>query len=692
MLSPLKNGNFFSRLSVRMKISLTMSVIFFVVIGLVTALSTSMSRKQAGETAERWAKEIAFSYFDALNTMMLTGTMDQRSILRGKILKRDGVVDARVIRGEPVKQQFGPGFPDEQPVDEFDAKGLQGEEIVHIEKKKLLEDGKEGRVITVVEPFRATEAKAPDDVNCLACHNVPSGSVNGAIRVDYSLAESDTAIAQQRTMEILANVVLLIIGVAVANFLLRGWITKPLKEIIDVVTKRTDGDTASRVEVRSVDEIGRLAEAFNNMADNIDANTEQQKLQAQREFDVANDLREKVNVLLDVVNKAADGDFSGKVTFSGEDAIGELGNGLQKMATNLNDYMEERRQVAEERQRAMEERQKAIEELRTNVDTMLAAVKKAADGDLTGTIAISGGDEVAQLAQGIQVMINNLNGLVTRVQQSGFQVTSSSTEIAASAREQEATVAEQAATVNQIVATATEISATAKELAHTIDEVANVATGTRDAAANGQEGLYRMEETMHSVVDSSHNITKKLKVLSEKAGNINSVVTTITKVADQTNLLSLNAAIEAEKAGEYGVGFAVVATEIRRLADQTAVATLDIEQMVKEMQSAVSGSVMSVETFSNEVETSVEDVKTISGQLVHIVEQVQALTPRFESVQEGMHMQADGAEQIKESMVQLNESAQQTVESLRQSHAAIDRLNDAAHGLQEGVSLIKVSS
>ena len=78
-------------------------------------------------------------------------------------------------------------------------------------------------------------------------------------------------------------------------------------------------------------------------------------------------------------------------------------------------------------------------------------------------------------------------------------------------------------------------------------------------------------------------------------------MTTITKVADQTNLLSLNAAIEAEKAGEHGRGFAVVATEIRRLADQTAIASYDIEQLVKEMQSAVSAGVMGMDKFSEEV-------------------------------------------------------------------------------------------
>ena len=103
------------------------------------------------------------------------------------------------------------------------------------------------------------------------------------------------------------------------------------------------------------------------------------------------------------------------------------------------------------------------------------------------------------------------------------------------------------------------------------------------------------------------------------------MVTTINKVADQTNLLSLNAAIEAAKAGEFGQGFAVVAREIRRLADQTAIATLDIEQMVKEMQSSVSSGVMGMEKFAQEVQSAVREVNEISGQIAHIIEQVQGL-------------------------------------------------------------------
>lgn len=663
-------------LTLRAKISLSIATIFITVIAIVTAYTLHQEKERVLRNAEKHTKDISTFYFDSLNTMMLTNTMGERTILRNKILKRDNVLDARVVRGEPVKQQFGPGLPEEQPVDDLDHKALMGEPSLVVEEGVKNEAGKVGRAITVLTPFRAHSAREEGDVNCLACHNVAEGDVNGAIRVEYSIADLDEEVKQGQIEEIVLNLILIIVGLVLANLLLRKWITKPLTTMMDVVTKRAGGDTSARIKLVSKDEIGQLSTAFNKMADKVDMANEQQRQQAQREHEVTEELRRKIDIMLDVVNKAAKGDLTGKVTFSGDDPIDGLGSGLQLMIDNLRQLMEERRQ--------------AMEELQNNVDTMQEVVQQASQGDLTGKIDIGSDGAVGELAKGVQGMIDNLNRLVGQVQQSGIQVTSSSTEIAASAKQQEATVAEQAATVNEIVATATEISATSKELVMTMDEVAEVSEKTAEAAASSQTGLASMEETMSNIVNAASGIASKLEVLSEKAGNINSVVTTITKVADQTNLLSLNAAIEAEKAGEYGVGFAVVATEIRRLADQTAVATLDIEQMVKEMQSAVSAGVMSVEKFSKEVQKSVEVIQTTGTQLTQITDQVQALTPRFDSVHEGMHMQADGAEQIKQSMIQLSESAQQTVESLRQSHVAIERLNDAAHGLQGGVSIFKI--
>jgi methyl-accepting chemotaxis protein WspA len=499
---------------------------------------------------------------------------------------------------------------------------------------------------------------------------VPSGSINGAIRVSYSLASVDQSVNNVFWRTVSFNLFLFVTGLLLVNLLLKAWIINPLKGLMDVVNRRAEGDTEIRARVIADDEIGKLGQSFNNMADNVNAITH-------REHETAEDLQLKVDRLLKVVNKVAEGDFSVKIDISGNDAMGELATGLQDMIDYINKSIEEKRE--------------AVEILGRKVDKILQVVTRAAEGDLTGSVAIDGDDAIGKLARGVQLMVANLNALVSQVQRSGIQVTSSATEIAATAKQQEATIGEQAKTTNEIAATATEISATTKELVNTIDEVAGAADRTRQSASDGYGELERMEVTMQTIVEAAGSIAQKFEVLNEKALNINSVVTTITKVADQTNLLSLNAAIEAEKAGEYGLGFAVVATEIRRLADQTAVATLDIEQMVKEMQSAVSSGVLSMEKFSDQVRRSVEDVNQVASQLAGIIEEVQNFAPRFENVQQGMHFQSQGANQIKQAMLQLSESAHQAVVSIKQSNSAIDALNDAAHALQNGVTKFRVS-
>ncbi|AOK49290.1 chemotaxis protein [Burkholderia sp. MSMB617WGS] len=313
-------------------------------------------------------------------------------------------------------------------------------------------------------------------------------------------------------------------------------------------------------------------------------------------------------------------------------------------------------------------------------------------GDLTQRLNLGRSDEFGTLESGFNRMADELTALVAQAQQSSLQVTTSVAEIAATSREQQATANETAATTTEIGATSREIFATSRDLLRTMNEVSAVAEQSATLAGVGQSGLTRMGETMRSVMDAAGSVNAKLAILNEKAININQVVATITKVADQTNLLSLNAAIEAEKAGEYGRGFAVVATEIRRLADQTAVATYDIEQTVKEIQSAVSAGVMGMDKFSEEVRRGMRDVQQVGGQLSQIIAEVQTLAPRFQMVNEGMQTQASGAEQITQALSQLSEAAQQTAESLRQSSQAIDDLTLVANQLRTGVSRFKVDA
>lgn len=310
-------------------------------------------------------------------------------------------------------------------------------------------------------------------------------------------------------------------------------------------------------------------------------------------------------------------------------------------------------------------------------------------GNLSSRAKIYFSDEIGRVGMTLNTIAEIFEGLIRQLHRTGIQLTTSTTEIAAAAKQQEVTVVEQEATTKEIAVTANEILTTAKEFAKTMNSISQTAEQASSLAASGKEGLSQMESTMRLLVEASGNIASRLGILNEKASGITNVVTTIAKVADQTNLLSLNASIEAEKAGEMGRSFGVIAREIRRLADQTANATVDIEKMVSEMVSAVSGAVMGVDKFSEEIRAAVNQVNRISGVLSQIIEQVQGLTISFENVNRGMQNQTVGAEEINKAISQLSSVAQETSESIRQFQNAIEQLNIAARDMQASAAKVR---
>lgn len=309
--------------------------------------------------------------------------------------------------------------------------------------------------------------------------------------------------------------------------------------------------------------------------------------------------------------------------------------------------------------------------------------------DLTARLPVESNDELGQLAAGINRTIEKIHAVVSRARESSIQLLSTASEIAATARQQDATVQGLSSATTQVAAAVREITATSKELSSTMCEVNERAEQAATLAESGRARLAGMEQTMGQLVDSTASISSKLSIIREKADNINVVVTTITKVADQTNLLSINAAIEAEKAGEYGRGFLVVAREIRRLADQTAVATLDIESMVRHMQEAVSTGVMQMDKFSDEVRSGVGRVAEINGQTGQIIDQVHGLTERFHNVNEGMRNQSIGAEQINEAMVSMTGNIRQTATALEEFNRATAHLRSSVEALNGEITQFK---
>ncbi len=332
--------------------------------------------------------------------------------------------------------------------------------------------------------------------------------------------------------------------------------------------------------------------------------------------------------------------------------------------------------------------------LGTKINQLIKTAEQISTGDLTAPVMISAQDsqEIKQLLIAFQSMSRNLNSLIVQVQRSGIQITTSATEISASSKQVEAAMTEQAASTNQVMATTREIAAMAENLASVTEAIEIKAQSTATTASEGQKDLGHMEFTMQQLAQGTGSMSTRLGMISEKVNNINTVIVTINKVADQTNLLSLNAAIEAEKAGEHGLGFAVVAREIRRLADQTAIATIDIEQIVKEMQSAVSTGVMEMDKFTQDVDRSVANVRSVGSRMTQVIEQVQDLTPQLETLGQGMNAQAEGAQQISEAMIQLSATSSQTLSSLQEANCAVEQLDEAAQGLRQEVSGFKVAN
>jgi methyl-accepting chemotaxis protein len=324
------------------------------------------------------------------------------------------------------------------------------------------------------------------------------------------------------------------------------------------------------------------------------------------------------------------------------------------------------------------------------VDQATAMARRVAAGDLTGQLDTRGGDESGQLLRDIGRMTGSLRGLVSEVKRAGHELDDTTRSLSAAGERQRQAIQSLGSSTSQAAVASRQIAVTGHELLGTMNEVATVAAETAQVASAGRTDIAGIGETMTRLEESTAEFTERLALIRERAEDINMVITTITKVADQTNLLSINAAIEAEKAGEYGQGFIVVAREIRRLADQTAVATLDIERLVAQMQDAVSAGVEEMDRFATDVKTGVGRVSAISGQFVEVIDKVHGLSTRFEYVNQGMHAQATGAQQITEALLTLSDGTRSTTETLRDFEEAARHMVHAVEGLTNAVSRFRV--
>jgi methyl-accepting chemotaxis protein/integral membrane sensor domain MASE1 len=254
----------------------------------------------------------------------------------------------------------------------------------------------------------------------------------------------------------------------------------------------------------------------------------------------------------------------------------------------------------------------------------------------------------------------------------GDQLNDTSQRLAKTAKDHEATAIDQEVTTRRIAQTAKEISDNIQRLALTMADVSDVAKQTSTLAQHGRVDLKQMETIVKGISKGSSEIRNELEELNTKAGGIALLIITMVQVSDRTNLLSLNAELEASSAN--GKGFGVIATEIRKLANETASATLKIEKIIKEMIDAVASSVFRFSKFSDEISLGLGQTNNIYEKLSQIIDKVEGVTNKFSSVNQEMQAQALGADRIRDDIRTLSEYAQSSTHSIRELNSMINSM------------------
>jgi len=325
-----------------------------------------------------------------------------------------------------------------------------------------------------------------------------------------------------------------------------------------------------------------------------------------------------------------------------------------------------------------------------------AALERAeaiAEGDLTGMeLVATSQDELGELTLAINKMQASLREVVDSILTSTEHLASASEEISASATEQSAGMESQKDQTHQVATAMQEMSSTVVQIS---DNSTKAADAAQKASKTAREGGKIVEETlrkMREIAASVGETAKQVNGLGARSDQIGQIIGVIDDIADQTNLLALNAAIEAARAGEQGRGFAVVADEVRKLAERTSKATKEIAQMIQSIQEETKSAVVAMESGTKQVEAGV-DMTTQAGSSLHgIIQSAEQVGEMVTHIATAATEQSSATEEVNTNIEQIAKITAETSEGAQQSAKACHDLSSLALDLQNIVSKFKIGA
>jgi methyl-accepting chemotaxis protein len=355
---------------------------------------------------------------------------------------------------------------------------------------------------------------------------------------------------------------------------------------------------------------------------------------------------------------------------------------LEKQAATEREFLEKQATAERESREVMEHA----------VHSYSVFAAQVADGDLTVVVEPEGDQDLRELAGSLNRMVSSLADISGQIQSSVRAIGSSTAEILSSAHEHGRGAEQQAVAITQASATVQELRAAADEMARQAETVAREASDSVKVSDNGSTALKAIAEAMEDIRVRVAGIATEISTLSERTEQIGDITATVNELADRSNLLALNAGIEAARAGEHGRSFAVVADQVRGLAEQSKQATGRIESILSEVRDATLGAVKASEAGTKVVDRGLELTVQASEGIQSLAETIHRASAAAEQIAASAQQQSVGMEQVAGSMNELELNTAGFVEGAARSQLAAERLEDLTNELAEATSRYRVNS